>query len=450
MRTLLLTAVIAAATAALPHAAAQDTPPPAANASLLEAHFTELQAQAEAGDLHACQQLYLRYAVEGRTDDARRWAGRYNELLTKQADSGDTRAMLALGARYYTGADYTPQDTAQAATWFSRAAEAGEASGAYMLGEVFAKQGNTPSSRQAYAHAYELYTKRGDADPEALYWQGFMEQNGIGTPRQPESGIAKLNRATELGSAWAAAQLFKTYMLGIGTPQDEAQALRFARSLADTKGEGTMAYVVATAYLTGRGVTPDAALGEHYLDLAVRACVPDAIYMKANRLEAAGKLAEAIPYYNQAASMQQTEALVRMGVLLLHGSGELQADQARGLAMLEIAGSRFGSPHAAWELAQYYTSIGEPELADSWYATAAERGVPQAMARRGLLHLIPGSNYSWSPTETIRWWRIGKQAQDPTCRLYLNLFYYAFIPLILLLVFGLPVYMGRRLRRRAQ
>lgn len=408
--------------------------------------LAQLKQQAEAGDLHATQQLYMRHAIEGRTEQARAWATRYNEQLTKLAKGGNTRAMMQLGSRHLTGADYTAQNTEQAVVWFSRAAEAGEPAAAYVLGEIFAKQGNVPMSTAAYERAYSLYTKRDD--PEALYWLGYMEQHGIGTERKAEAGIAKLTLAAERGSAWAASQLFKTYYDGVGTARDVAKAIGYARKLADEQHDGTMAYVAATALIFGQGVAQDEELGEHYLDLAVQANTPDAIYMKANRLEATGKMAEAIPLFRQAASMHQREGLVRMGALLLHGAEGVEQDEPKGLAMLELAANRLDSPQAAWELARYYDSVDAGEAADSWYITAAQRGVAQAMARRGVLHLIPGSGVSWSPTETYRWWRLGKAAQDPTCTLYLHLFHFGFIPLLLILVFGLPAYYGHRMRRK--
>lgn len=436
---------LALALLALPLAplTAQDAPAPA----VVEQHFATLREQAETGDLHAAQQLYMRYAVEGNTDQARHWANHYNSLLANKAESGDTQSMLQLGSRFLTGADYTPQDLAQAATWFSRAAEAGEPAAAYMLGEIFARQGNAAISSQAYEQAYKLYTRRMGENIEALYWVGFMQLHGIGTPRRVEEGISKLTQAAEQGSTWASSQLFKTYLEGIGTPRDEAKAMLFARKLADEKGDGIMAYVVATAAIYGKGMEQNTALGEHYLDIAVRANIPDAIYMKAQRLELNGKLAEALPLYNQAASMHQRDAVVRLGDLLLHGAEGVEQDAERGLALLELAGNRLDSPHAAWILANYYAEASEPELADSWYITASNRGVAQAAARRGVLHLIPGSGVTWSPTEAYRWWRLGKSAQDPTCTLYLRLFHYGFIPLLLLLVFGVPAYIGHRARK---
>ncbi len=419
----------------------------------LEERLHTLKDQAEKGDLHAAQQVYLRYALAHKPDKARTWAALYTKLLTQKAEAGDSAAMLQLGARYMGGADYTPQNIQQATTWFSRAAEAGEPAGAYMLGEMYSRAGNVPMAQQSYTRAYELYTARLEKnadDIEALYWLGFMQQNGQGTKQDAPAGLVRLERACEAGSAWAAAQLFKTYYNGVGVPADKPRAISYARRMADEHHNGTMAYIVARAYLQGEGVPQDVELGEHYLDQAERANEPDAIYVKARRLEEAGKAGEALPYYRRAAGMQQRDALVRLGAKMLHGSPELEQDAERGLALLERAGNRFESPAAALELAHYYEEHGEQGTADSWYIAASNRGVPEAMARRGLLHLIPGSAATWDPTRAWQWWRTGERAGDKTCALYIALFLYVFTPLLLIFVFGFPIFVGRRYAKQAR
>lgn len=414
-----------------------------------EPQESSTEAQAEQGDLNAMRRLYMQHALAGRHEQARDWASRYNDRLSRLADEGDSKAMLLLASRFLTGQDYTPASIPDAVTWFTRAAEAGEASAAYMLGEIFARQQNAPSADRYYKLAYELYSRQpAPQSADTLYWLGFMLQNGIGTPRDPASGIAKLEQAADLGSAAAAGQLLKTYLNGIGVPRDMPKVYAYARRLADEHGDGAAAYVLAAALLLGRDMEQDIPLGERYLEQAVRANIPGAIYMKATRLEESGKLAEAAPLLRQADSMHQQDAMVRYGLLLISGApGIIEQNIPLGLSRLELAADSFGSPRAAWELARYYAESGDSAQANAWYIVASNRGVTEAMARRGLLHLLPGSGVSWSPTEAYRWWSFGKKHGDPTCTLCVRLFLYAFTPLLLLLVFGLPAYLGHRARK---
>ena len=49
-----------------------------------------------------------------------------------------------------------------------------------------------------------------------------------------------------------------------------------------------------------------------------------------------------------------------------------------------------------------------------------------------------------------RWWRTGSDAGDATCSLYLNLFLFGFIPLVLLVSFGVPILVVHLLNKKAQ
>ncbi len=415
----------------------------------LEGSLHELKTQAEAGDADACRQVYLRYAVKGQLEQARAWAGRYMEQLNKLAEGGDTRAMMTLAMNYITGKDFVQPDTARAVTWLLRAADAGEPSASYILGDIYAQQGDAEMSRQSYERAWAAYRKLADEQPEnsnIIYWLGYMQQNGIGTTAHAAAGIAQLEKAADLGNPWAFTQLFKTYTQGIGVEKDAARAISYARKLADTGQDGLMAYATARAYLNGEGVEKDEALGEKYLDMAAAANIPDAIFLKGYRLQQAGRPAEALPFYTQAASMSQEDAIIELALMLLYGNG-VEKDEARGLSYLQTANHRLGSPRAPYELARYYESIGEQELADDWYISASDAGVTEAMGRRGLLHLTPFSKVSWNPTTAFQWWRVGADKGDETCTLYKNLFIYAFCPLILLIVFGLPILTVRWLNK---
>ena len=417
----------------------------------LEGNLHELKTQAETGDAAAMRQLYMRYAVAGHTAQAKAWADKFREALVQKADAGDTKAMLLLGTNYLAGREYTEPDPAKAAVWLSKATEAGEPTAAYILGDFLTKQGNTTDANAAFARAYTEYSKLAESgNTNALYWQGYMQQNGLGTQADAPAGIAKMEQAAEQGNAWALAQLFKTYAQGLGVDKDDAKAIFYARRAADTTKDALMAYATACAFLNGQGVEKDEKLGEQYLDMAVAGNLADAIFLKATRMELAGGAADAYALYNQAASMGHSDAMVHAGRMQLYGTGGVQKDEARGLSMLQAACDRLNSARAPLEIARYYDSIGEAELANAWYVTASDRGVAEAMARRGLLHLNPISGLKWNPTLAYQWWSAGQEAGDAACTLYVRLFLYVFIPVLLILVFGVPAFIVHRLNKKAQ
>ena len=155
----------------VPGAAADNAPDLDSGDETLEQHLVSLKTLANKGDLHATQQIYMRYGVAGYPEQARAWAERYNERLKQKASGGDVGAMLQLGARYLRGGDYTPKDIAKATEWFSRAGEAGDPTGLYMLGELFSDAGNAAQAKQSYKRAYDIYAERAKEgeDAQALY-----------------------------------------------------------------------------------------------------------------------------------------------------------------------------------------------------------------------------------------------------------------------------------------
>lgn len=49
-----------------------------------------------------------------------------------------------------------------------------------------------------------------------------------------------------------------------------------------------------------------------------------------------------------------------------------------------------------------------------------------------------------------RWWKIGSDAGDATCSRYLNIFLWGVIPVLLIIVFGLPIIIVHILNKRAR
>ena len=428
-----------------------ETPAPlTCNNAELETALTELKQKAEGGDAYSARQVYMRYALKGFMKQAHAWADKFVDILRKQADAGDIIAMRFMGRAYLTGDAYLKRDEAEAANWFKRAADAGDAAAAFILAELHTKALKQEEADAAWKQSYNLYCKKADeGDNEALYWKGYMQQQALGTPAAPQEGLANMEKAAAAGCMTAAFQLFKTYTKGIGTAANEAKAFRYAKQLADEGKDPQMIYVVADAYFKGKGIAADEKTALQYLEKAVELKVPAAIYHKAWRLEEAGKNEEAYQLYRQSASMGHADAAVRMGSMQLHGKGT-EKDESAGLATLQRACDRLQSAFAPYELARYYDSVGEPALANEWYVVASDRGVAEAMGRRGLMHLNPFSGVKWGPTETYRWWKQGKEAGDADCTLYYNLYFYLFIPLIIILVFALPLLVVYKANKKTQ
>lgn len=406
--------------------------------------MTELKDKAETGDAYSMRQLYLRYAMAGKAEQAQAWAARYLEAVEEKARNNDIAAARYLGKLYMQGEGPILPDREKGIARLTQASEGGDAASAYLLGELMTQAGNAEAAKINYARAYGLY-KQQAADgnnAEALCCQGFMELNGTGTPANAAEGLSHLQQAADMGNMDAVAQLFKAYESGKSVPADAARALEYAKVLADKGKQPAMAYLVADAYFKGTHLPQDDKAAERYLEQAVAGNVPQALYHKAWRLEQAGNSAAALQLYRNAAAAGHTGAMVKAGTLLLYGAkGGVEKDDATGLNYLNAADARYEDAAAAYELGRYYDSIGESALADERYITASDRGLAEAMVRRGWLHLNPFSPAAtaWNPTATYRWWKRGADAGNADCTLHYRLYIFCFIPLLLLLVFGAPI-----------
>lgn len=416
--------------------------------SRLEQSVAHLKKEAEKGDAYSQRQLYLRYAQKGHNTQAAAWADKLISNLTTKATAGDQQAMWMLARLFMTGDNVIPADLTRSIEWFNRLSAAGEPSASYILGDLYTRQNSHEAARSAYAKAYRTYSERAAAgDTEAVYWQGFMELNALGISQDAVKGIGHLEKAADAGVIPAAYQLFKIYTKGLGTAADEAKALLWATRLADEGKDAQMSYVVADAYLKGKGVPVDTVKGREYLARAVAAQVPAALYHHAWMLQEEGKSEEALSAYRHAAQQGHADAAVKAGAMLIFGEG-VERDTAEGLKILQYADTMLESPFAPYELGRYYDSVGERALADEYYLTASNRGYAAAMARRGLMHLNPASLVVWNPAASYHWWKQGADAGDATCTLYLRLYLFVFIPLLLILIFGLPLYFVHQLVKR--
>lgn len=435
---------------ALPLLAQDTTPALACDDERVEQSLADLKAEAEKGDAYSQRQVYLRYALKGHRVQAAAWADKLIENLTGKAQAGDQKAMWLLARLFLSGDEVIPADPVRSIEWFNRLSATGEPSAAFILGDMYTRQNSPEAAKSAYAKAYSIYSEQAaKGNTEALYWQGYMELNALGTPQNAAAGISKLEQAAADGSLAAAYQLFKVYTKGIGTPANEEKALLYATRLADEGKDAQMAYVVADAYLKGKAVPKDEARGMQYLERALAAHVPAAQYHKGWLLQEQGKHAEALELYRAAAQQGHADAAVKAGSMLIFGEG-VEADSAEGLKILQYADNVLNSPFAPYELGRYYDSVGESALADEYYITASNRGYPAAMGRRGLLHLDPTSSLTWNPTATYHWWKLGSDSGDETSTLYLRLYLFVFVPLLLILVFGLPLYFVHHMVKRRQ
>ncbi len=119
-----------------------------------------------------------------------------NQLLRQDADNGNAQDQVYVGLWYLTGTEGYTKDPAEAAKWFRKAADQGNAGGENFLGQLYAK--------------------------------------GIGVDKDLTQAVTWLRKAADQGEPHACVSLGSAYEKGIGgLPQDQQQAIEWYRKAGD-------------------------------------------------------------------------------------------------------------------------------------------------------------------------------------------------------------------------
>lgn len=214
-------------------------------------------------------------------------------LLRLSADAGDAQAMFRLGECFRKGWG-TERDLSASIGWYTLAAQAGNAQGAYALAllclngeEGFAQDKETglnwlrQAAEQGYGEALCLTGKlyeTGDGVPqdekkayeyycaaqsaqcgEGAFRAARFQEEGVGTEKNAEEAVKGYRSAGASGYTHAYYYLGRCYALGIGVAADAKQAIFQWRHGANL-GDAPCMYVAGYCYETGFGVTVDTEL----------------------------------------------------------------------------------------------------------------------------------------------------------------------------------------------
>src|SRR5579859_1848277 len=202
------------------------------------------------------------------------------DALRKRAEAGDAQAQVALGRALQD--DGMPADKAAGTEWYRKAAQAGNAEGAWMLGSAtMAGVGTTrdvPAAIQWMRKsvvidqdanhmavlAVALLSTSGSHE-EALQWSQKAADKGstkgmevlamarlsgeMGLPKDPALAEKLMVTAAQKGDADAQLSLGQFYITGVFGRHDPAAGVRWLQAAADAgnaRAQGTLAYFLIT------------------------------------------------------------------------------------------------------------------------------------------------------------------------------------------------------------
>jgi len=154
-----------------------------------------------------------------RVENNRRLRAMPLAALQKEAEVGNTEAMVIIAGAYKRGANGAPVNKELGDTWWQKAAEAGNV--------------------------------------EAMTLVGSKSLSGDGFLKDPIQGMIFLRRAAEAGSARAMYRIAMAYETGqAGLQKNDAEALQWYRRAAENGDTSSMS-LLAFYYYIGRGVPKD-------------------------------------------------------------------------------------------------------------------------------------------------------------------------------------------------
>ncbi|AIF49322.1 tetratricopeptide repeat protein [Dyella japonica] len=252
------------------------------------------------------------------------------EALQKRAAAGDTQAQVALGRALQD--DGVPADKAAGTEWYRKAAMAGSAEGAWMLGSA--------------------------------------TMAGVGTARDVPAAIAWMRKSVGIDQNADHMAVLAVALLATGGAQKEA--LQWAQKAAD-KGSPKGMEVLAMARLSGEmGLPKDAALAEKLLTAAAQKGDGDA-QLSLGQFYITGVFGRrdavaGVRWLQAAADAGSAKAAGTLGYFLITGREGVPVDAARGVALARkaMAGNEMLG-HYAMGVA-YVTGAGIAENpAEGWY-----------------------------------------------------------------------------------
>ena len=297
--------------------------------------------------------------------------------LRRQAEAGDTGAMVLLGNAAYEG-DGAPKDRAAAAAWYRRAAEGGDLEGITSLGSLYLTGEGVRRDPLEAARLLRSAAERGNA--RAMCNLASLYEDGApGIPADPGLAAAWYRRSAEAG--WSLGGYFLAVLSfeGRGVPQSDEEGLRWLHA-ASRAGHLRSTTWLAQLYEEGRRVERDPTMAARLRTQAAeqlqrQAAAGDAASMvELGIVYARGRgvprdPAAAARWWERAADHGDTSACYWLGVLHYDG-----VDVGRDLARARDSFARDVEPRTR-AYAGLYLYLCALELGDEAAGAAALRAV---------------------------------------------------------------------------
>eukprot|EP01114_Cavostelium_apophysatum_P010160 TRINITY_DN2362_c0_g1_i1.p1 TRINITY_DN2362_c0_g1~~TRINITY_DN2362_c0_g1_i1.p1 ORF type:complete len:372 (-),score=78.37 TRINITY_DN2362_c0_g1_i1:1077-2192(-) len=338
---------------------------------------------------------------------------RFNEsfpLLQQAAEQDQSEAQFLLATSYREGRGVN-QDLDSALYWYKRAAVQGNEVAIMEVAYAYYHGQGVPLNKVESRRWFDLGAEK--QIPAAL-WQGsWLYFSGQGGTKDEKRGIECLKRAAMLETHTSAMQFYGQMTFdGECTEKNEVEGLRWIEKAADM-GNSQAKQELAVRMMKKLEITPDSSSPEETKALALLNYAADAAdegahlqlaryYFNKGDYPRGAKLYEQAIYSSEDASYE-------LAMALLTGKGDLKADSARALELLEEAATE-KHLNSQKKLATLYLSGDstagiqkDPKKGAKYLVEAAENGDRDCQLLLGYSYLN-GTPFLEQNTKKAQYW----------------------------------------------
>jgi len=353
------------------------------------------------------------------------------EILQKRAAKGDLKAQLALGWRYYKG-NGVPTNKTEAVSWWTKAAEQGDAEAEFALGEQKYEMGwdyefgsasvaqEKLQAAKCYREAFEWYLKsaqQGYANAQdAIAWDYEIGQGVAQDKAEAAKWYAKAfqsyNQAAKQGDKDAQCRLGELYLQGQGVEKNAKEAFKWLTKAAE-QGNTEAMWWLAGMYKGGQGVKKNAKEAAKWYTKAAQQghilAIFDLEFMHAEELD---KEAETFCFNCLIKLAQQGYAGAQSAVAKVYDKGLGVATNKAEAVKWYIKAADQGEKRAIFSLKfMLAEELGTDaaRLRFNWLLKAAEQGDAWAQFRLGGM-FRDGDGVVKDPQKAVKWFLAAEQS----------------------------------------
>ncbi|AFA49691.1 tetratricopeptide repeat protein [Acetobacterium woodii] len=349
-----------------------------------------------------------------------------NEVWAKKAvEYGEYDPLIRVALRYLDNDD-TPEDIEKGLSTLTELADKGIGSAQIALAECLIKGKSTSKDADKALQYLSLAAKMGDA--KLITGLGIALYKSEETEIDPDVAVKCLELAAAAGDNEALVELGNLYFDGAGEIlPDQEKAFRYFIQAAE-KDVPSGCELAGYCLYEGKGVLQNRQEALGWYEKAAEQGFYNSYYMIGMIYgydETLFNYEKAVRCFEKSAKLGQTDALIRLGTMHLHGVGAIPSDRRKAFHYFIEAAQADNNLGWEWAAYCYYWGYGtqqNKQKALQFYHKAAQKGSGHSQYMLGYIY-----GYDTTPPDfkkAARWFKKAARQGHSDAQLKLGFYYY--------------------------